>query len=159
MLYLTCAFSNDREIIINDFWDQVKVGIMGKFRTDLVARILNEREWQLAEPLVYESDTVGVIIVPKGFVTNFGSVPRLPFMYMFFGGVGNRACTLHDWLYAPPHEPFTGCGVSVDRKTADKVLRGVIRECMQDSWPIIKSSTAWAMWAGVRIGGSSHWVD
>jgi hypothetical protein len=132
---------------------------MGKFRTDLVAKKLSEREWQLMEPLVYESDNVGMIIVPQGFVTNFGSVPRLPFMFMFFGGVGDKACTLHDWLYAIPHETFHGSGFFVDRKLADKVLRGVIKECMTDSWSITKSVTAWAMWAGVRIGGSSHWVD
>ena len=132
---------------------------MGKFRTNMDVRKLSEHEWQLIAPLVYESDTVGTIIVPKGFVTNFGSVPRLPFMFMFFGGVGDKACTLHDWLYAPPHEPFSGSGVRVSRKTADKVLRGVIKECMTDSWSITKSATAWAMWAGVRLGGGSHWVD
>ena len=120
-------------------------------------RKLDEHKWQLLGPFVYESDTVGTIIVPKGFITNFGSVPRLPFMYAAFGGVGDQACTLHDWLYAEPHETFSGSGVIVDRATADKVLRGVIKECMRDSWPITRSSTAWAMWAGVRVGGASHW--
>ena len=132
---------------------------MGKFATNLDVRKQNEHEWVLLEPLIYESKNVGMIIVPKGFVTNFGSVPRLPFMFMFFGGVGDKACTLHDWLYAAPHETFKGSGFFVDRKMADKVLRGVIKECMTDSWSITKSATAWAMWAGVRLGGESHWKD
>ena len=132
---------------------------MGKFATNLDVRKMNEREWQLLEPLIYESNNVGMIIVPQGFLTNFASVPRLPFMYMFFGGVGDKAATLHDWLYAIPHETFKGSGFFVDRKLADKVLRGVIKECMTDSWGITKSLTAWAMWAGVRIGGGSHWND
>ena len=130
---------------------------MGKFITALDVRKKSETEWELLNPLIYESKTVGVIIVPKGFLTNFGSVPRLPLMYAAFGGVGDEACTLHDWLYADPHEPFTGCGYRVDRSTADKVLRGVIKECMKDSWSITKSLTAWSMWVGVRLGGKSHW--
>jgi hypothetical protein len=132
---------------------------MGKFVTGLDVRKLSEREWQLINPFVYNSDTVGMIIVPKGFVTNFGSVPRLPFMYAAFGGVGDQACTLHDWLYAAPHETFAGSGAIVDRVTADKVLRGVIKECMRDSWTITRSLTAWAMWVGVRFGGKSHWGE
>ena len=79
---------------------------MGKFVTGLDVRKLDEHSWQLLGPFVYESDTVGTIIVPKGFITNFGSVPRLPFMYAAFGGVGDQACTLHDWLYEAPHETY-----------------------------------------------------
>lgn len=137
---------------------------MGKFLSELDVSKLSQREWKLREPLVYKSNTVGVIVVPEGFVTNFGSVPRLPLMYMLFGGVGDEACTLHDWLYADPHKPISG-GVSVGRSTADKVLRGVIYECLHvdDSsisgiaHNIISLTIAWSMWAGVRIGGASHW--
>ena len=132
---------------------------MGKFKTGLDVRKKNEHEWMLLDDLIYMSDTVGMIIVPAGFVTNFGSVPRLPFMYLAFGGVGDEACTLHDWLYNPPHETFHGSNKFIDRETADKVLRGVIKECMVDSWDVTKSITAWSMWAGVRLGGSSHWVE
>ena len=130
---------------------------MGKFKTSLDVKKISEKEWRLIDPLVYESDTVGIIIVPSGFVTNFGSVPRLPFMYLLFGGVGDEACVLHDWLYASPHEPFYGSGKKVNREIADKVLRGVVKECLKDGWKITGFLAAWAMWAGVRIGGASHW--
>ena len=138
--------------------------MMGKFLSELDASKFSKNEWKLNEPLVYNSNTVGVIVVPEGFVTNFGSVPRLPLMYLLFGGVGDEACTLHDWLYTAPHNPIR-CGVTVDRSTADKVFRGVVYECLRvdDSnisgmaHNLISLGVAWAMWAGVRIGGASHW--
>jgi hypothetical protein len=134
---------------------------MGKFQTKLRVEKLGERSWRLIEPLIYRSDNVGLIVVDAGFVTNFASVPRLPFMFLLFGGVGDEAATLHDWLYRREHTTSTGIGAKIDRETADKVLRGVIIECLtQDGASLFRAkATAWAMWAGVRLGGASHWED
>lgn len=127
---------------------------MGKFVTPLRAEKLSERNWELLEALIYKSDTLSdYIVVPKNFVTNFASVPRIPFMYLLFGGIGDEAATLHDWLYS------TLCSIDVSRTKADKILRGVIIECLtkdgKAKWKAIL--IAYAMWAGVRIGGASHW--
>ena len=146
---------------------------MGKFQSPLRVEKRGEREWVLLEPLIYQSNNVGVIVVDAGFVTNFGSVPRLPFLYMLFGGVGDEAATLHDWLYRKEHTRHSSRAVyssavlndwkhnnrPVKRETADKVLRGVIIECLTRSGLSVWRAklTAWAMWAGVRIGGASHW--
>lgn len=132
---------------------------MGKFNTALRVEKRSERCWKLLEPLIYESNTIGTIVVDAGFITNFASVPRLPFMYLLFGGVGDEAATLHDWLYRKQHTQSTGHERKIDRETADIVLRGVIIECLTNSGAsrIRAHLTAWAMWAGVRIGGASHW--
>ena len=132
---------------------------MGKFKTKLRVEKESERCWKLLEPLVYESDTIGTIIVDAGFETNFASVPRLPLMFWAFGGVGDEAATLHDWLYRKDHTQSTGHERVIDRETADKVLRGVIIECLtKDGTSRLKAKMiAWAMWAGVRIGGESYW--
>jgi hypothetical protein len=132
---------------------------MGKFETKLRVQKESECCWKLTDSHIYRSDTVGLIIVDAGFETNFASVPRLPFMYLLFGGVGDEAATLHDWLYRPEHTQATCCSNQVDRKTADKVLRGVIVECLtRDGASAFKAKiVAWAMWSGVRIGGASHW--
>ncbi len=127
---------------------------MGKFVTPLRAEKLSERNWRLLEALIYKSDTLDdYIAVPKGFVTNFASVPRLPFMYLMFGGIGDEAATLHDWLYS------ILCPIAVSRAKADKILRGVVIECLtKDGMVRWKAMLiAYAMWAGVRIGGASHW--
>ena len=132
---------------------------MGKFHSKLRVEKESERCWKLLEPLIYQSETIGQIVVDAGFVTNFASVPRLPFMYMLFGGVGDEAATLHDWLYRKEHTQSTGHERKIDRKIADKVLRGVIIECLtKDGASALKAKlTAWAMWAGVRFGGGAHW--
>lgn len=138
---------------------------MGKFLTPLKVEKITEREWMLTDALVYDSATVGVIVVRAGFKTNFGSVPRLPFIYLLFGGVGDEECTLHDHLYSAPHEIISGSGLSVDRRTADRIMRGAIYERLRvddASLPgILRNAVslglAWAMWAGVRVGGGPHW--
>lgn len=132
---------------------------MGKFQSPLRVQKSDEQEWVLIEPLIYQSNNIGRIVVDAGFVTNFASVPRLPFMYLLFGGVGDEAATLHDWLYRPAHTAFTGGTIKIDRETADKVLRGVIIECLTRSGVSVWRAKlkAWAMWVGVRIGGASHW--
>ncbi len=133
---------------------------MGKFQSHLRVEKQGEREWVLLEPLIYKSDNIGLIVVDAGFVTNFASVPRLPFMYLLFGGVGDEAATLHDWLYRKEHTASTGNATKISRNTADKVLRGVITECLlNDGKGTLRAKlTAWAMWLGVRIGGKSHWA-
>jgi hypothetical protein len=70
--------------------------------------------WQLRDPLRYASALLnGIISAEKGFVTDFASVPRLPFAWMLAGGVANRAAVIHDLLYQ--------CG-NVAREVADSVF-------------------------------------
>ncbi len=145
---------------------------MGRFlnelRVEKVSHRANDRLYQLTEPLIYESNTVGIIIVPKGFKTDFSSVPRIPFAYWFFGGIGDEAGALHDYLYT---EHVTCChGAAVDRATADKVLRGAIyHDLMQNIDEFEKFTignalknvwayfSAWCFWAAVRLFGWRRW--
>ena len=53
-----------------------------------------------------------VIEVPKGFQTDFASVPRIPLAYMLAGGTARRAAVLHDYLYTQQR----------DREWADDVF-------------------------------------
>jgi len=127
---------------------------MGKFVTKLRVEKLTEKNWELLEALIYKSETLDdYILVPKGFVTNFASVDRWPIIYWLFGGVGDEAATLHDWLYS------TLCPLIITRAKSDKIFRGVIIESLTKDgmakWRAV--SKAYAMWAGVRLGGASHW--
>jgi hypothetical protein len=85
-----------------------------------------------------------VIHVPHGFVTNFASVPRLPFAYLLFGGRGNRAAVVHDYLYEPP--------TAHPREWCDEVFYAGLRAI-----PEITEEAARAMYAGVRAGGAAHY--
>jgi len=147
---------------------------MGRFLTELDVKRLpdkdGQKQWKLLSPLIYESVNVGIIIVPTGFVTNFVSIPRWPIIYWIFGGTSDEESVLHDFLYQNPHT--TGGGITVDRSLADKVLRGARYSCERINLDEYESVTltsvlnnmwaylgAWCFWAGVRVGGSSHWDD
>jgi len=145
---------------------------MGRFLTKLrVERLPNKngrKQWKLTDWFIYESSTVGLILVPPGYVTDFASVPRLPIIYLFFGGQSDEEGTLHDFLYSVPHS--TGTGQVVDRALADKVLRGARYSCIRvDLSDYEKVSalslannvwaycSAWCFWAGVRLVGWRYW--
>lgn len=102
--------------------------------------------WELLQPLAYDSDLLGRIEVPAGFVTDFASVPRLPVIYLTEGGKGNKAAVVHDYLYTVGSA--TG---KVTRLQADQVLR----EALLASG--YSAATAGVFYAAVRVGGGSHW--
>lgn len=54
--------------------------------------------WKLAEPLIYRVNN-DWIYVPRGFVTDLDSVPRIPGLYALAAGHAVKSAVIHDWLY------------------------------------------------------------
>lgn len=54
--------------------------------------------WRVEQPLIFWSAIMGQITVPVGFVTDFASVPRLPFAFLLFGDRVHAPAVIHDWL-------------------------------------------------------------
>lgn len=110
------------------------------FKTELRTRKMNGKLWQLIEPLVFEyqhdDGTTETITVPAGTLTDFATVPRIPFIYAATGNTAHKAATLHDYLYS----------ISEDRKHADKVFYQAMR-ITEPRW------RATIMYAAVRIFG------
>jgi hypothetical protein len=101
--------------------------------------------WTLNRKLTYHSDvTDRTYVVPRGFNTDFASVPRLPVAYMLTANTAHAPAVLHDWLYRTGTEPRTVCDA-------------IFREAMQITG--VPSWRSWLMWAGVRAGGRRHHVD
>lgn len=101
--------------------------------------------WVVAAPFAYDSDVAGrVITVPQGFLTDLASTPRIPIIYEVAGNVATKAAVIHDYLYTSGRE---------SRAVADAVLREAAGVTGVSWWQ------RWAMWAGVRIGGSSHYTS
>jgi hypothetical protein len=93
---------------------------------------------KLREPLVFQSDVLGkTITVPKDFVSDLASVPRIPLAWWLAGGHGNRASLVHDKLLDDNEVP---------RKVADQVFREALKASGAPGW------RTWLMYAGVRIG-------
>lgn len=102
--------------------------------------------WRLLESLSYASDILGIIItVPKGFITDFATIPREVPGASTILARGNLAATVHDYLYD------ITCPLNITRETADSILKeATIAQGCQD-W------VAELFYEGARIGGESHW--
>lgn len=108
------------------------------------ASTFDDGRWRLTAPLVYQSDVAGqTFTVPVGFVTDFASVPRIVVVYELCGDTSSEAAAVHDFLYTAPHP--------VPRAVADAVLKEASAVTGVAGW------RRWMMWAGVRMGGASHW--
>ena len=103
----------------------------------------DDSPYLLGEALIYQSDVAKrTIIVPRGFVTDLASVPRLPVVYLLTGNCATGAAVVHDWLYSS-HE--------VSRAVADQVLREASQVCAVPGW------RRWMMWGAVRLFGGNYW--
>ena len=114
---------------------------MAKFLTSLeVTQRSTDKRWVLLAPLWYKSDLLDtwIVKVPTGFDTDFGSVPRLPFMFWLLGDRGHAAAVVHDYLYRT---------ANVSRAKADAIFHEALRADGEDA------VSSWLMWTGVRVGG------
>ena len=99
----------------------------------------------LLAPLAFSSVVLDkLIIVPEGFVTDFASVPRAPLTYWLFGGIGDEAAVVHDFLYEKGLVP---------RELADQVYGEALTACGVPSWRRV------AMVAAVRVFGAGRYLQ
>jgi hypothetical protein len=102
------------------------------------------RERVLVAPLAYFSPMLNdILIVPAGFVTDYASVPRAPLTYWLFGGVGDEAAVIHDYLYSIGTHP---------RSMADEVYAEALIACGVPAW------RRGPMWAAVRVFGAERYT-
>lgn len=116
---------------------------MSEFKTELdaVLKPCSDSIWIINKPLVYNSDLIGIFMVPEGFETDFASVPRIPIAYMFFGDTAHREAVLHDYLYRIDSEPV------VTFMQANKVFLEAMKLRGKSFF------VRWAMYMGVVAGG------
>lgn len=122
---------------------------MAEFLTHLSAHV-NEDDcsWTLDHPLMYLSDLVStVIVVPKGFTTDFASVPRIPIAYMLFGDRAHHESVIHDYLYRKDSKPC------VSFFLANKIFLEAMK--CRGKGRLIR----WSMYAGVTLGGLSAYHE
>lgn len=99
--------------------------------------------WRLHRELRYYSPLLQkTIVVPKDFVSDFASVPRLVLAYTLFGGKADEAAVIHDWLYSLRAYP---------RDVCDAVFQEAIQALGYSAF------TSTMMYSGVRAGGWVSW--
>lgn len=114
------------------------------FLSPLEVEAITDSRWRLLAPLIYDSALIGIVTAPKSFITDFASVPRVPFIFDVLGDIAHRSAVIHDYLYS------TG---QVNRYVADKVLLEAMK---LDGIPLWKR---YQIFIGVRIGGWKAWRE
>ena len=110
-----------------------------KFITELDLRDIDDRTSKLLFNLKYQSFILNdIIIVPKGFITDKASVPRIPIIYFFFGDRAHREAVIHDYLYQSH---------ITTKKIADKIFLEAMKVRKKNFF------IRWCMYLGVVIGG------
>ena len=104
----------------------------------------DNREWVLMRDLNYRiGDSALVITVPKGFVTDFASIPEVFWSAdLSPNGRYSKAAIVHDYLYWTQ-----GC----TREQADNILDIAMKESN------VSFVTRSGVYGGVRLGGGSAW--
>lgn len=136
-----------------------------KFLTQLYAKHLGKKWWQLTRPLIYYSEIAGLtIIAPKGFVTDFASVPRFPVAYWLFGSKANAPAVIHDRLYRFGDVPriladrIFNEAMKVDGKwvTTRWPMTGAVMSC---GWASYKTLPGCLDFRGCKQGSGPHCLD
>jgi hypothetical protein len=110
----------------------------------LLKPFADNRDWVLFHDLDYHvGQTDTTITDPKGFVTDFASIPQAFWATgLSPNGRYSKAAIVHDYLYW-----MQGC----TRKQADNILMIAMKESEVDV------PTRTAIYEGVRFGGDSAW--
>ncbi len=119
---------------------------MTKVICPLFLRYLDGHLWGLADDFIVSSHTLGIILVPKGFTTDFTSVPR-GLRCLLPPDESAPAAVIHDFLYKQGHL----ARVPITRAQADRVYREFLQLYGQSRWQ------CWALYAGLRLGGGRTW--
>jgi len=99
------------------------------------------------------NDEVFECVIPETFLTDFCSVPRVPFAYYLFGGKYNKTGTFHDALYGDWREikiihSADRYTIPITKKLADNIL---YRSLLDEG---ASKFTAYSMYQGVNVFGS-----
>ncbi|OOG89416.1 hypothetical protein B0E41_00445 [Hydrogenophaga sp. A37] len=107
-----------------------------------------ERIYILLQPISWAPEPsqapLPSVTAPRGFVTDFASVPRLFWTLLPPDGAYTYAAVLHDFLYWEQ---------SISRPAADEVLKFAMQELK------VATTTSDAIYTAVRTFGSSAWDD
>lgn len=125
---------------MNVFLDPLQLELMRDAQGRPLLTRAGRQLWRLLVRFRYLSTVAGLVDVPAGFVTDLASVPQ--WALVLLGETAQEPSLPHDFAYS------TGC---MSRATADKML---YEACIATGVPRWK---AWAIYAGVRIGGGGNY--
>ena len=146
---------------------------MGSFNGYLDAKFIPPRNWSLDAPLKFKSGlltkeerellvecgiqvtkTTNTITVPKGYVTDLASVPRVCWSFIAPFDVA-RAAVVHDIMYEKINGAFKK-GIIESKKEREiyrKIADGMFLEGMMSAEPEVSKWKIWSAYYAVRMFG------
>ena len=104
---------------------------------------IDDKYGEVLEEYSYETSK-GLVVVPKGFRTDYASVPKIFRNIINTYGKHGRAAVVHDWLYS------SQCKIDITRAEADKIFLEIMVE-----WNVKKYKRL-LMYYLVRMFGGNH---
>lgn len=118
---------------------------MSTFTKPLTVTKINTRYWRVERAFDYHVGVEGsgeVISVPRGFLTDFASVPRVFWVIIPPDGSYSQGAVLHDYMYTKH---------LYKRKECDRIFYEAMGVLKVPQWK------RWLMWKCVRLGGWYGW--
>ena len=106
---------------------------------------IDRKNWALDQKMVWQGNPKhggDIITIPRGFITDFASIPKIFHSWMGPMGIYMRAAILHDWLLR-----LLRMGMS---KVSARDIDGIFRKVCQDEG--VNVFLARQLWVGVRLG-------
>lgn len=130
-----------------DHWLEAYIGSK-KFGTPPKVSKFFDRAYYLLEDIEWTPDIpingISKVVVPKGFVTDFASVPRIFWPILPPDDEYLLPAIVHDWLYWDQ---------SLSKEQADGIMKAAMEELKLASWKIT------AVYQAVSIFGGSAWTS
>lgn len=87
----------------------------------LLVKDLMNGKFELFFDYIYQTKKY-LIKVPKGFVTDYASIPKLLRIIILPYGKHSGASVVHDWLYS------SNCDLDISREKADRIFLEILKE-------------------------------
>lgn len=109
---------------------------------------VGSKNWKLLEELRYRTPRGDLIRIPKRFICDLASIPRLFRIFIGVNGKHRQAAIVHDWLY---YKKGHAALRQFTREECDQIFYDAMIDCDVSEWK------AYLMWAAVRLGGWIAW--
>ena len=110
--------------------------------------VIKKGRWKLTRDLIYHSQLIDQkIIVPKGFETDFASIPRFFQRVLPVNDDHRLAAVVHDYLYSTKGRLPDK---NIDREMADKIFLEAMKVLNVSYWK------RQSMYRAVRLFGWAH---
>lgn len=111
-----------------------------------------EDKWELQEEITFSLFDNSIITIPKGFKTDFATVPWYLRWAVSKTGTHNLSCLIHDYLYQTGFFIGELYGYNGARKMSDYAQLEINKELKK-----VSKLTSYLIYIGSRLGGRKYW--